>query len=72
MISGQTDGEELVPGRRGNEFFAISAHCTTTAIASRWKVGQFRFVRDYVLSFLSLPPRHGRARPYGPLKRQRV
>ena len=28
MISGQTDGEELVPGRRGNEFFAISAHCT--------------------------------------------
>lgn len=28
MISGQADGEELVLGRRGDEFFAIGAHCT--------------------------------------------
>jgi NADPH-dependent 2,4-dienoyl-CoA reductase/sulfur reductase-like enzyme/nitrite reductase/ring-hydroxylating ferredoxin subunit len=28
MISGQADGEELVLARRGDEFFAISAHCT--------------------------------------------
>jgi hypothetical protein len=27
MISGQADGEELVLGRPGDEFFAISAHC---------------------------------------------
>ena len=28
MISGQADGEELVLGRQGDEFFAIGAHCT--------------------------------------------
>ena len=28
MISGQADGEELVLARRGDEFFAIAAHCT--------------------------------------------
>ena len=28
MILGQADGEELVLGRRGDEFFAIGAHCT--------------------------------------------
>src|ERR1700738_3228229 len=28
MISGQVDGEELVLVRRGDEFFAIGAHCT--------------------------------------------
>jgi nitrite reductase/ring-hydroxylating ferredoxin subunit len=28
MISGQADGEELVLGRRGDEFFAIGAHYT--------------------------------------------
>ena len=28
MISGQADGEELVLARRGDEVFAISAHCT--------------------------------------------
>src|SRR6476646_2413167 len=28
MISGQVDGEEVVLGRRGDEFFAIAAHCT--------------------------------------------
>jgi Rieske Fe-S protein len=28
MIPGQADGEELVLGRRGDEFFAIGAHCT--------------------------------------------
>jgi NADPH-dependent 2,4-dienoyl-CoA reductase/sulfur reductase-like enzyme/nitrite reductase/ring-hydroxylating ferredoxin subunit len=28
MISGQADGEKLVLGRRGDEFFAIGAHCT--------------------------------------------
>ena len=28
MISGQADSEELVLGRRGDEFFAIGAHCT--------------------------------------------
>ncbi len=28
MISGQVDGEEVVLGRRGDEFFAIGAHCT--------------------------------------------
>jgi hypothetical protein len=28
VISGQADGEELVLGRRGDEFFAIGAHCT--------------------------------------------
>jgi len=28
MISGHADGEELVLGRRGDEFFAIGAHCT--------------------------------------------
>src|ERR1700745_3380197 len=28
MISGQAGGEELVLGRRGDEFFAIGAHCT--------------------------------------------
>ena len=27
-ISGWADGEELVLSRRGDEFFAISAHCT--------------------------------------------
>ncbi len=28
MTLGQVDGEELVLGRRGDEFFAIGAHCT--------------------------------------------
>ena len=28
MISGRDDGEELVLSRRGDEFFAIGAHCT--------------------------------------------
>ena len=28
MISGQADGEEVVLARRGDEFFAIGAHCT--------------------------------------------
>ena len=28
MTPGQADGEELVLVRRGNEFFAIGAHCT--------------------------------------------
>lgn len=28
MILGQADGEELVLGRRGDEFFANGAHCT--------------------------------------------
>ncbi len=28
VISGQADGEDLVLGRRGDEFFAIGAHCT--------------------------------------------
>jgi len=28
MISGQADGEELVLARRGDEVFAIGAHCT--------------------------------------------
>jgi NADPH-dependent 2,4-dienoyl-CoA reductase/sulfur reductase-like enzyme/nitrite reductase/ring-hydroxylating ferredoxin subunit len=28
MISGQVDGEELVLARRGDEFFALAAHCT--------------------------------------------
>ena len=28
MISGQVDGEEVVVVRRGDEFFAIGAHCT--------------------------------------------
>src|SRR5215467_4456702 len=28
MISGQSDGEELVLARNGDEFFAIGAHCT--------------------------------------------
>jgi Rieske Fe-S protein len=28
MLSGQADGEELVLGRRGDEFFALGAHCT--------------------------------------------
>jgi NADPH-dependent 2,4-dienoyl-CoA reductase/sulfur reductase-like enzyme/nitrite reductase/ring-hydroxylating ferredoxin subunit len=28
MISGQADGEEVVVARRGDEIFAISAHCT--------------------------------------------
>jgi apoptosis-inducing factor 3 len=28
MISGQAGGEEVVLGRRGDEFFAIGAHCT--------------------------------------------
>jgi NADPH-dependent 2,4-dienoyl-CoA reductase/sulfur reductase-like enzyme/nitrite reductase/ring-hydroxylating ferredoxin subunit len=28
MISGQADGEDLLLGRRGDEFFAIGAHCT--------------------------------------------
>src|SRR6185312_12708443 len=28
MILGQADGEELVLGRRGDEFFAIGAHCS--------------------------------------------
>jgi nitrite reductase/ring-hydroxylating ferredoxin subunit len=28
MISGQADGEELVLARRGEEVFAIGAHCT--------------------------------------------
>jgi len=28
MISGQADGEELVLVRRGDEVFAIGAHCT--------------------------------------------
>src|SRR5438132_7895003 len=28
MIPGQADGEELVLARRGDEFFAIGAHCT--------------------------------------------
>jgi apoptosis-inducing factor 3 len=28
MISGQVDGEELILARRGDEFFAIGAHCT--------------------------------------------
>jgi NADPH-dependent 2,4-dienoyl-CoA reductase/sulfur reductase-like enzyme/nitrite reductase/ring-hydroxylating ferredoxin subunit len=28
MISGQADGEELVLGRRGDEYFAIGARCT--------------------------------------------
>jgi apoptosis-inducing factor 3 len=28
MISGQADGEEIVLARRGDEFFAIGAHCT--------------------------------------------
>jgi len=28
MILGQADGEELVLSRRGDEFFAIGAHCT--------------------------------------------
>src|SRR6266404_9720836 len=27
-ISGQADGEELILARRGDEFFAIAAHCT--------------------------------------------
>ena len=28
MVSGKVDGEEVVLGRRGDEFFAIGAHCT--------------------------------------------
>src|SRR5512144_448115 len=28
MIAGQADGEEIVLGRRGDEFFAIGATCT--------------------------------------------
>src|SRR5215475_8036549 len=28
MISGQADGEEVILARRGDEFFAIGAHCT--------------------------------------------
>ena len=28
MISGQIDGEEIVLARRGDEFFAVGAHCT--------------------------------------------
>src|SRR5947207_15147064 len=28
MISGQADGEEVVLARRGDDFFAIGAHCT--------------------------------------------
>src|SRR2546429_9815636 len=28
MILGQADGEELLLGRRGDEFFAIGANCT--------------------------------------------
>ena len=28
MISGQADGEDIVLARRGEEFFAIAAHCT--------------------------------------------
>lgn len=28
MISGQIEGEEIVLGRRGDEFFAVGAHCT--------------------------------------------
>ena len=28
MILGQSDGEELVLARHGDEFFAIGAHCT--------------------------------------------
>src|SRR3954454_22663635 len=28
MISGKVDGEELILGRRGDEFFAVGAHCT--------------------------------------------
>jgi apoptosis-inducing factor 3 len=28
MVSGQVDGEEVIVTRRGDEFFAIAAHCT--------------------------------------------
>jgi hypothetical protein len=28
IILGQVDGEELILGRRGDEFFAVGAHCT--------------------------------------------
>lgn len=28
MVSGKVDGEEVVLGPRGDEFFAIGAHCT--------------------------------------------
>jgi hypothetical protein len=33
MLSGHADGEELVLGRRGDEFFAIGTHCTWPAMA---------------------------------------
>lgn len=35
MISGQADGEELVLSRRGDEVFAIGAHCTHDGAAMR-------------------------------------
>jgi hypothetical protein len=72
MISGRADGEELVLGHRGDECFAIGATAPTTALASRRKIGQFRFLRDTFSPFFRFLPRHSRARPYGPLKRQPV